>query len=115
MAYNAVMAPDKQEEEFTAGGESLGYISLDQARVQALEHARDNTEFYGGEYIGICLVWEVCRVQETDDYYEIRLSFRPSGGFRGEPGVEQFVFEKNGDLRIRQILDEPSGMHLQSF
>ena len=104
------MAEDKQEEEFTAEGEFLGYISLDQARIQAIEHARDNIEFYGGQYIDIGLVWEVCRVQESDDYYEIRLSFRPSGGFRGEPGVEQFVFEKNGDLRMRQILDESSGI-----
>ena len=104
------MAEDKQEEEFTAEGEFLGYVSLDQARIQAIEHARDNIEFYGGQYIDIGLVWEVCRVQESDDYYEIRLSFRPSGGFRGEPGVEQFVFEKNGDLRMRQILDESSGI-----
>ena len=33
-----------QEEEFTAEGESLGYISLDQARIQPIEHASDNTE-----------------------------------------------------------------------
>ena len=94
------MAEDKQEEEFTAEGEFLGYISLDQARIQAIEHARDNIEFYGGQYIDIGLVWEVCRVQESDDYYEIRLSFRPSGGFRGEPGVEQFVFEKIGRAHV---------------
>ncbi len=27
-----------------------GYISLEQARLQALEHARDNTDFYGPRY-----------------------------------------------------------------
>ena len=88
--------------DFTAEGEVLGYISLDQARVQAIEHARNRP--------GIGLVWEVYTAHERDDYYDIRLSFRPSRSFRGEPGVEQFVFEKNGDLRMRQILDEPSAI-----
>tara|TARA_B100000315_G_scaffold145098_1_gene134046 strand:+ start:3463 stop:3741 length:279 start_codon:yes stop_codon:yes gene_type:complete len=39
----------KEEEklEFTPEGETLGYISLDQARVLAIEHARDNRDFYG--------------------------------------------------------------------
>jgi hypothetical protein len=44
----------KEEEkfEFTPEGEALGYIGLDQARVQAVEHARDNTDFYGPECEG---------------------------------------------------------------
>ena len=43
------MAEGKQEEkfDFTREGEVLAYISLDQARVLALQHARDNREFYG--------------------------------------------------------------------
>ncbi len=95
---------DKRDEkiDFTAEGEALGYISLDQARVQAIEHACNNT--------GTGLVWEVYTAHERDDYYDIRLSFRPSRSFRGEPGVEQFVFEKNGDFRMRQILDELPGI-----
>ena len=36
--------------EFSPEGESPGYISLDQARVLAMEHARDNREFYGRRY-----------------------------------------------------------------
>jgi len=104
------MAGDGQEEEFTAEGVFLGYISLDPARIQAIDHACDNIEFYGGQYIDTGLVWEVCRTQESDDYYEIWLAFRPSGGFRDEPGVERCVLEKNGDLRMRQILDAPSGV-----
>lgn len=44
------MAQDegKKEEEkfdFTSEGEVLGYISLDQARVLAVQHARENTDF----------------------------------------------------------------------
>ena len=51
--YNClVMVEDNGKEdepklEFTPEGETLGYISLDQARVLALQHARDNPEFYG--------------------------------------------------------------------
>ena len=85
----------------------MDYIGLDQARVQAIEHARDNTDFYGPEYQGIRFVWEVISAEESDEYYEIRLSFRPSGRYRGEPGIEQFIIDKSGDLRIRQLLDEP--------
>ena len=54
--------PNKKDEEkleFTPEGEVLGYISLDQARVLAMEHARDNREFYGRRYARRDLVWEV--------------------------------------------------------
>ena len=94
--------------EFTDSGEVIEWITLEDARVRAIEHARDNTDFYGQEYAGVRLAWEVLSQEEGEEYYTIRLSFRPSGRFRGEPGVEEFVFDKLGELRIRQILDEPS-------
>lgn len=101
---------DKQEEkfDFTSEGESLGYISLDEAQVLAIEYARDNFDFYGPSYDGVTLVWEVIGTEESEDNYDVRLSFRPSGRFRGEPGVEQLIFDKTGALRIRQLLDEPT-------
>ena len=37
----------KKKQEFTPEGETLGYMSLDQARVLALQHARDNRDIYG--------------------------------------------------------------------
>jgi hypothetical protein len=46
-------------EAFTPEGEALGYISLDQARVLAIQHARENTDFYGRRYQGVELYWEV--------------------------------------------------------
>ena len=36
---------DEEKIEFTPEGEAFGYISLEQARVLAIEHARDNPKF----------------------------------------------------------------------
>ena len=78
---------EKQEDkfDFNSAGEALGYISLDQARVLALQHARDNREFYG-RHAERDLAWEIISANETEDYYEVRLAYRPSGNFR-TPGV----------------------------
>ena len=69
----------------------MGYISPDQARVQAIRHARENPDAHGPRYLGINLVWEVLGLEENEGYYDIRLSFRPAGSFKGRPGVEQIV------------------------
>ena len=97
----------KEEEklEFTPEGETLGYISLDQARVLALQHARDNREFYG-RYADAELVWDVVGAEETEDYYEIRLAYRPAGNFRAA-GIEQFTIDKTGPIEFRQIIRQP--------
>ena len=56
----------KQEDkfDFDSAGEALGYISLDQARVLALQHARDNREIYG-RYAERPLSWDVISADET--------------------------------------------------
>ena len=98
--------PDKKDEEkfeLDSAGQALGYISLDQARVLALQYARDNREFYGRRYAQRDLVWEVISADETEDYYQVRLSWRPAGRFSGEPGVEQFTIDKTGPIEFRQI------------
>ena len=103
-------ARDNKEEgklDFDSAGQAIGYISLDQARVVALRHARDNREFYGRRYSRGDLIWEVVSAEETEDYYEIKLSYRPARGFRGRSGVEQFTIDKAGSIEFRQILDEP--------
>ena len=41
---------DEEKFEFTFEGEALGYISLEQARLRAIQHARDNQAFYGSRY-----------------------------------------------------------------
>jgi hypothetical protein len=99
----------KKEDQFgfTREGEALGYISLDQARVLALRHARDNTDFYGPRYANRELVWEELSAEESEDYYRVRLSFRPARGFRGRPGIEEFTIDKTGPIELRQIVSGP--------
>ena len=45
--------------ESTPEGEVPGQMSLEEARDLALQHARDNREFYGRRYATLDLVWEV--------------------------------------------------------
>ena len=88
------MAEDQGSKEdkfdpFTREGETLGYISLEQARVLAMRHARDNTDFYGSAYSRINLVWEVISQDEGEDYYDI--SPVPPSGILGQRGPQQSV------------------------
>ena len=99
----------KKEEEkldFDSTGQAIGYISLDQARVLALQHARDNRDIYG-RYANRELVWEVVGEEETEDYYEVKLSYRPAGNFRAA-GVEQFTIDKMGRLSFGKSSLSPS-------
>ena len=101
---------DKEEGKlaFTPEGEDLGYLSLDQARVLAVQHARDNRDYYGRAYARRELVWEVMSAEESEDYYDVRLSYRIAGTTRGNPGIEQFTIDKVGAIVLRQILNRPS-------
>ena len=105
---------EEMREPSTRGSEALGYISLEQARALAIQHARDNTEFHGHRYARANLVWEVASQEEEKDFYHIRLFFRPAGRSRGEPGVEQLLIDKAGIIQLNQILDEPSGLGQRS-
>jgi hypothetical protein len=78
--------PGKKEEKFDLSPELEGYISLDEARVLALQHARDNREVYG-PYTEVALVFEVVDSGETEDFYEVTLSYLPLGNFKS-PGTE---------------------------
>ena len=101
--------PEKKEDkfEFTPEGEFVEYISLGDARVMAIRHARENTEIYGFEYQDTTMVWEPVSETEEEEFYDIRLSFRPAGTFTGRPGLEQFVISKTGDIELRQVLESP--------
>ena len=101
----------KQEEEkfdFTREGEALGYISLDQARVLAMQTARQTPGEYGRRFGDIPMAFDVLAAEETEDYYEVTLSYRPQGQFPGTPGQEQFFIEKAGAVALRQVLSLPA-------
>ena len=65
---------DEEKLEFDSTGQAVAYISLDQARVLAMEHARDNRDIYGRRYRRRELAWEVVTQEESEDYSDIRLN-----------------------------------------
>ena len=107
------MAEDQGKKEdqfdFTSAGEALGYISLEQARLLAMQTARDNPGNYGRRFVGLQMVFQPVEQEEGEDYYFVTLSFRPEGDFRGTTGQEQFVIEKEGAIAYRQVLSLPRG------
>lgn len=105
---------ENKVDKFDAFGEEIGgYISLEQARIAAIEHARNNQDFYGERYTRRQLTWEVLNSEEGEDYYYVTLSWRPAGRFKGEPGVERYTIDKMLDeggssvIVDRQLIDEP--------
>ena len=100
---------NKEEEkfEFTAEGEILGYISLDQARLLAMQTARESPGEYGRRFRGAAMAFEVLDVSDEEDSYAVTLSFRPQGDFAGTPGREQFFIGKEGAVAHRQVLALP--------
>jgi len=99
----------KEEEkfEFDSAGETLGYISLDQARILAMRTAREAPGAYGRRFRNVPMAFEAVEDNETEDHYMVTLSFRPQGQFTGAPGQEQFFIEKEGTVAHRQVLGLP--------
>ena len=80
--------------EFDATGESTGYISMAQARISAVRTARAQPGNYGAAFEGVEMFFEVAGSEEDEDYYHIRLSFRPTTNFNGTPGIEELTIDK---------------------
>ena len=105
--------PDPQEEEkedlfeIDATGEAVGYISLDQARVLAMQTATREPGAYGRQFRDVPMAFEVVEENETEDHYVITLSLRPQGEYAGASGQEQFFIEKEGQIAHRQVLSLP--------
>ena len=100
---------DKLEKfDFDSAGEALGYISLPQARLVAMQTAREAPGEYGRPFSGVPMAFEVTEAEEDEDYYTVTLSFRPQGQFTGTPGQEQFFIEKEGVIAHRQVLALPT-------
>ena len=108
----------KKEEgkfEFTPEGEALGYISLDQARILAMRTSREAPGAYGRRFRNVPMAFEVVEANETEDFYEVTLSFRPQGAFTGTQGQEQFFIEKEGNVAVRQVLSLPAAVGGRRF
>ena len=58
---------DVDKLDFNAEGETFGYVSLDQARVQALRLAREDTSVYGERYSETRFAWEVTSAEDGED------------------------------------------------
>jgi hypothetical protein len=98
---------DKKDDEkfdFTAEGEALGYIGMEQAQVRAMRVATETPGDYGSAYSGTRMAFDVAQSEDREDDYVITLSFRPQGNFSGSPGQEQFFIEKDGTVAHRQVL-----------
>ena len=109
-----VQARDEHRIQFAPEGETANYFSRDQVLMLAFQHARNNREIYG-KFAKVELVWALDRAQETGDFYEVRLSYRPAHDFRGRPGVEQYIIPKMGGAEYRQIISEPRAIWWSPF
>ena len=70
---------DEEKFDFTGEGEAVGYISLAQAGVLAVQTARETPGDYGGQYQDISMAFEVSTGQDTEDYEDFYTITCPSG------------------------------------
>ncbi len=77
---------EENQIEFTHEGGSANYISLDQVLMLAFQHARNNREIYG-RFANTELVWALDHAQETEDFYDVRLSYRTVPARTSEAGL----------------------------
>ena len=77
------MAEDQGKEEekfdFTGEGEAVGYISLAQARLLAMQTAGEAPGNYGSQYQDVSMAFEVSNGQDTEDYEDFYTITCPSG------------------------------------
>ena len=70
---------DEEKFDFTGEGEAVGYISLAQAGVLAVQTTRETPGEYGGQYQDISMAFEVSTGQDTEDYEDFYTITCPSG------------------------------------
>ena len=95
--------------DFDKASETRRHLSLEQAKILALETARNDPANYGRRFAALQMVFQVIKQEEEDDGYFVTLSFQPEGDFPGKPGLERFFIEKQGTVTGRQVLRLPSG------
>lgn len=90
-------------QEPVEGEESV--IGSDRAGPLAIRRARDDKLVYG-KLKRKKLAWEVISVDDLGGTYQVQLSYRPAGKFKGEPGREQIILDGAGKVLSRDILQE---------
>ncbi len=71
-------ADNKEDQfDFAADGEALSYISLAQARLVAMQTARESPGNYGRTLTDVAMAFEIVESSEDEDYYTITLGIRP--------------------------------------
>ena len=101
----------QKKDEFDPSGETAGYVSLDQALLEARRLARQNDERYIHQLGWEQIVWVESSSEQREDSYRVVLLFRrPARGVREEQtGEEEFIFDLTGKLQDRQVLVWPEG------
>ena len=101
-------AQEKNQPESQQPGATGESISLDQARSIALDQARENQEFYGRRFAKMDLAWEVVSQEEQAGGYRVQLTYKLEHGFRSNPGIEEFIIDRQGSVQSRRIVSEPA-------
>jgi len=105
------MAEDqgKEEEKFDFTSEGEGYISLDAAIVNARRLVRQDEQHYLSRTGWDEIVWSTSESEAGDAIIKVVLQFRrPDRGLpEEESGLEEFLFDYNGELQDRQVLFWP--------
>ena len=105
----------QKKEEFDSTAEGIGYISLDQATLEARRLAREDQERYCQRLGWEEIVWTELESELREDSYRVVLQFRPPvhGAREQQTGQEEFIFDLTGNLTYRQVLAWPrSSSHL---
>lgn len=82
-------------------------LSLEKAKLVAIRFAQENKSVYAPNLVNTPLVWQVDSEKDGEEFYFIRLAYRPGGNFVGTPGLEEFVLDKSGKVEFRQVLSDP--------
>ena len=105
------MAEDKgkEEEKFDFTPEGEGYISLDEAILSARRLVRQDEQRYLSRTGWEEIVWSISESEHREVTYRVVLEFRrPYRGLtEGEGGLEEFLFDHNGELQDRQVIFWP--------
>ena len=98
-----------EKDEFDSSGETAGYVSLDQALLEARRLARQNDGRYMHQLGWEQIVWLEGSSEQREDSYRVVLLFRrPARSISEEQtGEEEFIFDLTGQLHDRQVLVWP--------